>query len=146
MDFLIVVDPKKKRAVSVALGKIRKGDLVVVGEQGVSVQYPERPREQSTFEFMHGTVSSERPSETLIAKIAKEIIDIRKKGGRIAVVGGPAIIHTGADKALAGMIHNGYINVLFAGNALATHDIEYQPLRNISRNGYLHRQSGDGRT
>ncbi|MGA2121866.1 MAG: TIGR00300 family protein [Methanoregula sp.] len=125
MDFLIVVDSKKKRAVSVALGKIRKGDLVVVGEQGVSVQYPERPREQSAFEFMHGTVSSERPSETLIAKIAKEILDIRKKGGRIAIVGGPAIIHTGADKALAGMIHDGYINVLFAGNALATHDIEY---------------------
>jgi lysine-ketoglutarate reductase/saccharopine dehydrogenase-like protein (TIGR00300 family) len=125
MDFLIVVDPTKKRAVSVALGKIRKGDLVVVGEQGVSVQYPERPREQSAFEFMHGTVSSERPSETLIAKIAKEILDIRKKGGRIAVVGGPAIIHTGADRALASMIHDGYINVLFAGNALATHDIEY---------------------
>ncbi|MDD4137337.1 MAG: TIGR00300 family protein [Methanoregula sp.] len=125
MDFLIVVDPKKKRARSVALGKIRKGDLVVVGEQGVSVQYPERPREQSTFEFMHGTVSSERPSETLIAKIAKEILDIRKNGGKIAVVGGPAIIHTGADKALAEMIHKGYINVLFAGNALATHDIEY---------------------
>jgi len=125
MDFLIVVDPEMKRARSVALGKIRKGDLVVVGEQGVSVQYPERPREQSTFEFMHGTVSSERPSETLIAKIAKEILEIRKKGGKIAVVGGPAIIHTGADKALAEMIHNGYINVLFAGNALATHDIEY---------------------
>ena len=40
MDFLIVVDPVKKCAVAVALGKIRKGDLVVVGEQGVSVSYP----------------------------------------------------------------------------------------------------------
>jgi lysine-ketoglutarate reductase/saccharopine dehydrogenase-like protein (TIGR00300 family) len=125
MDFLIVVDPVHKTATTRALGKIRKGDLVVVGEQGVSVIYPERPREQSTFEFMHGTVSSERPSEILIAKIAKEILEVRKKGGKIAVVGGPAIIHTGADKALAGMIHNGYIDVLFAGNALATHDIEY---------------------
>ncbi|PKL70779.1 MAG: TIGR00300 family protein [Methanomicrobiales archaeon HGW-Methanomicrobiales-1] len=125
MDFLIVVDPKKKRAAAVALGKIRKGDLVIVGEQGVSVNYPERPREESTFEFMHGTVSSERPSETLIARIAREILDVRKKGGKIAVVGGPAIIHTGADKALAELIHKGYIDVLFAGNALPTHDIEY---------------------
>jgi lysine-ketoglutarate reductase/saccharopine dehydrogenase-like protein (TIGR00300 family) len=74
---------------------------------------------------MHGTVSPERPSETLIAKIAKEILEVRKNGGKIAVVGGPAIIHTGADRALAGMIHDGYIDVLFAGNALATHDIEY---------------------
>jgi len=124
MDFLIVVDPVKKTAKAEALGKIRKGNLVVVGEQGVSVTYPERPREQSTFEFMHGTVSSERPSETLIAQIAKEIIEVRKKGGKIAVVGGPAIIHTGAAKALASMVRNGYVNVLFAGNALATHDIE----------------------
>jgi lysine-ketoglutarate reductase/saccharopine dehydrogenase-like protein (TIGR00300 family) len=125
MDFLIVIDPLRKTATAMPLGKIRKGNLVVVGEQGVSVSYPERPREQSTFEFMHGTVSSERPSETLIAKIAKEILEVRKNGGKIAVVGGPAIIHTGADRALAGMIRDGYVNVLFAGNALATHDIEY---------------------
>jgi lysine-ketoglutarate reductase/saccharopine dehydrogenase-like protein (TIGR00300 family) len=125
MDFLIVVDRLAKRATGTSLGRIRKGDFVVVGEQGVSVSYPERPREQSSFEFMHGTVSSERPSETLIAKIASEILDVRKKGGKIAFVGGPAIIHTGADKALAGMIRNGYVDVLFAGNALPTHDIEY---------------------
>jgi len=125
MDFLIVVDPARKHAEARPLGKIRRGDLVVVGEQGVNVSYPERPREQSTFEFMHGTVSPERPSETLIAKIAKEILEVRKNGGKIAVVGGPAIIHTGADKALAGMIRHGYVDVLFAGNALATHDIEY---------------------
>jgi lysine-ketoglutarate reductase/saccharopine dehydrogenase-like protein (TIGR00300 family) len=125
MDFLIVVDPVKKCASAVALGKIRKGDLVVIGEQGVGVSYPERPRESSTFEFMHGTVSPERPSETLIAQIAREILDVRRHGGRIAIVGGPAIIHTGADNALAEMIKKGYIDVLFAGNALATHDIEY---------------------
>ena len=125
MDFLIVVDPEKKTATAMPLGKIRKGNLVVVGEQGVSVTYPERPREQSTFEFMHGTVSSERPSETLIAQIAKEILEVRKKGGKIALVGGPAIIHTGADNAVAELIRNGYIDVLFAGNALPTHDIEF---------------------
>ncbi|MDO9325874.1 MAG: TIGR00300 family protein [Methanoregula sp.] len=125
MDFLIVVDPKNKTAQSTALAKVKKGDLVVLGEQGVNVSYPERPRESSTFEFMHGTVSPERPSETLIAQIAGEILEVRKKGGKIAIVGGPAIIHTGADKALAEMIHKGYIDVLFAGNALATHDIEY---------------------
>jgi lysine-ketoglutarate reductase/saccharopine dehydrogenase-like protein (TIGR00300 family) len=125
MDFLIVVDVERKLAQCTPLGKIRKGDLVVVGEQGVRVSYPDRPRVSSTFEFMHGTVSPERPSETLISQIAKEILDVRKKGGKIALVGGPAIIHTGADKALAEMIHKGWIDVLFAGNALATHDVEY---------------------
>ena len=125
MDFLIIVDDKKKTARCTALGKIQKDDQVVIGEQGVRVSYPDRPRISSTFEFMHGTVSSERPSETLIAKIAKEILDVRKRGGKIALVGGPAIVHTGADKALAEMIRKGYIDVLFAGNALATHDVEY---------------------
>lgn len=125
MDFLIVVDVEKKQARCMPLGKIHKGDLVVVGEQGVRVSYPERPRVSSTFEFMHGTVSPERPSETLIAQIAKEILEVRKKGGKIALVGGPAIIHTGADNALAEMIRKGYVDVLFAGNALATHDVEY---------------------
>lgn len=125
MDFLIVVDKTRKKAISTPLAKIKKGDCVVIGEQGVNVSYPERPREESNFEFMHGTVSPERPSETLIAKIAKEILEVHRKGGKIGLVGGPAIIHTGADKALAEMIHKGYIDVLFAGNALATHDVEY---------------------
>lgn len=125
MDFLIVVDPEHKKARCIPLGKIKKGDLVVVGEEGVLVSYPDRPRTSSSFEFMHGTVSSERPSETLIAHVAKEIIEVRKSGGKIILVGGPAIIHTGADKAVAELIRKGYINVLFAGNALATHDVEY---------------------
>ena len=125
MDCTIVVNKPAKKAHCTPLSKLKKGDFVVVGEQGVNVSYPERPRESSTFEFMHGTVSPERPSETLIAKIAGEILEVRKQGGRIAIVGGPAIIHTGADKALAEIIHQGYIDVLFAGNALATHDIEY---------------------
>ncbi len=88
------------------------------------VIYPERPRKASTFEFMHGTVSSERPSEAIIAKIAREILKMKQEGGKIALVGGPAIVHTGAAGALAKMIREGYIDVLFAGNALATHDIE----------------------
>jgi lysine-ketoglutarate reductase/saccharopine dehydrogenase-like protein (TIGR00300 family) len=125
MDCLIVVDKPAKRAVCTPLSKLKKGDPVVVGEQGVKVHYPERPREQSNFEFMHGTVSSERPSVTLIAKIAREIIDVHKKGGKIILVGGPAIIHTGAGNVVAAMVQKGYINVLFAGNALATHDIEH---------------------
>ena len=36
MDFLIVVDPAQKKARCHPLGKIKKGDLVVVGEEGVS--------------------------------------------------------------------------------------------------------------
>jgi len=124
MDCHIVVNEKEKRALCTPISKIKTGDAVVVSEAGVRVVYPERPRKVSTFEFMHGTVSSERPSEAIIAKIAHEILAMKKEGGKIALVGGPAIVHTGAADALAKMIREGYIDVLFAGNALATHDIE----------------------
>jgi lysine-ketoglutarate reductase/saccharopine dehydrogenase-like protein (TIGR00300 family) len=125
MDSLIVLDSRGKRAVCKTLSKLKAGDMVVVGEQGVKVVPPPRPRETSTFEFMHGTVSSERPSETLIAQIAREMLELKKKKGKIALVGGPAIVHTGAAPALAGIIRKGYIDVLLAGNALAAHDIEF---------------------
>ncbi len=124
MDCLLVVDPDARRARCLPIFKLKKGSLVVVGENGVKVDYPERPREKSEFEFMHGTVSPERPSETLIEQIAAEILEIKKSGGRIVLVGGPAIIHTGGGPALSRLIRDGYIHVLFAGNALATHDIE----------------------
>jgi lysine-ketoglutarate reductase/saccharopine dehydrogenase-like protein (TIGR00300 family) len=128
MDSIIVVDPARRKAACKTLSRLRSGDMVVVGEQGVRVIPPDRPREQSTFEFMHGTVSPERPSETIIAQIAREILAVRKRGGKIIIVGGPAIVHTGAAPALAEIIRNGYIDVLFAGNALAVHDIEYNLL------------------
>src|SRR6185312_11864939 len=39
-------------------------------------------------------------------------------------VGGPGIVHTGAAPAMVAIVEAGYVDVLFAGNALATHDIE----------------------
>ena len=42
------------------------------------------------------------------------------------VVGGPAIVHTGAGKYLERLIREGYVDALFAGNAIAVHDIESQ--------------------
>ncbi len=125
MDCLIVINPAKHEAQCIPMAKLKTGDLVVVGERGVRITPPERPRELSNFEFMHGNVSSERPTQTIIANIAKEIKEIKQKNGKIAIVGGPAIIHTGASPALAKLIKNGFIDTVFAGNALATHDIEY---------------------
>lgn len=122
MDSIIVIEGE--RAVCKTLAQIKKGDLVVVGKQGIRVIPPERPRGRSIFEFMGGGVSPERPSQSLISQIADEMQEIKKKGGKIAVVGGPAIVHTGASPALAEIIRKGYVDALLAGNALAVHDIE----------------------
>ncbi len=50
--------------------------------------------------------------------------DVKAAGERILWVCGPAVVHTGAAPAMSALIDAGYVDVLFAGNALATHDIE----------------------
>jgi len=122
MDRLIVI--RDGRAECVAIDEVRKGDMVVVGEKGVRIFPPERPRKSSHFQFMGGSVSSERPTDELIEAIADEILALKRNGGKIAVVAGPAVDHTGARDALAGMIRDGFVDLLLSGNALAVHDLE----------------------
>lgn len=123
MDSLIII--KDHMAVCTTLGHIKKGDRVVVGNSGIRVVPPERPRGHTIFDFMGSQVSSERPSQALIREIAEEIFEANENGGKIVVVGGPAIVHTGGHQALAELIRKGYVDALLAGNALAVHDIEY---------------------
>jgi lysine-ketoglutarate reductase/saccharopine dehydrogenase-like protein (TIGR00300 family) len=124
MDCLIVL--KNNRAICTPIVHIKKGDKIVLGTSGVKVIPPERPRKKSLFGFMSNEVSSERPSGQLVSQLAEEIISTKLSGGRIAVVCGPAVVHTGAAPSLARLIHLGYVNVLLAGNAVAVHDIERQ--------------------
>ncbi|MGZ7108868.1 MAG: ornithine cyclodeaminase, nickel-pincer nucleotide-dependent [Methanobacterium sp.] len=125
MDCMILIDPDHEMAYCRPIGKIKKGDLIVVGREGIKVVPPERPRgKKGVFEFMSSEASSEKPVKSIIESIASEIKGIKENGGKIAIVAGPAIIHTGSAPILASMIREGIIDVLFAGNALATHDIE----------------------
>ncbi len=124
MDKCIVV--KGNRAFCVPVRDVKKGDQIIVGEKGIKITPPERPREGvNVFEFMGSSSSSERPTQHIAKKVAEDIYNTKKKGGKIILVGGPAIVHTGADDAVAELIKSGYIDGLLAGNALAVHDIEY---------------------
>ncbi len=125
MDCAIVVDSENNRAYCKPMVHIKKGEMVVVGREGIKVIPPERPRGKlGVFEFMSSDASTEKPFKSIMSKTAQEIRRIKDKGGKIALVGGPAIVHTGSAPILAQMIREGIIDVLFAGNALATHDIE----------------------
>ena len=124
MDKCIVV--RGDRAFCIPIRDVRKGDRIIVGDGGVRITPPERPREGSNvFEFMGSSSSSERPTQHIAKKVADDIYNTKKKGGRIVIVGGPAIVHTGAADAVSEMIRSGYIDGILAGNALAVHDIEY---------------------
>jgi lysine-ketoglutarate reductase/saccharopine dehydrogenase-like protein (TIGR00300 family) len=125
MDCMIVFDSENNRTLCKPMNNIKKDDLVVVGREGIKVTPPERPRGKlGVFEFMSSEASSEKPFKSMIEKIASEIREVKENGSKIAVVGGPAIVHTGSAPILAQMIKEGIIDVVFAGNALATHDIE----------------------
>jgi lysine-ketoglutarate reductase/saccharopine dehydrogenase-like protein (TIGR00300 family) len=124
MDCGIVIEGKTAR--TVAPSDIRRGERVVVGHAGVRVDRPQRSRRRAVFEFMSSAVSSEKPKEQLIVEVARELRRTRDEGKRVLVVGGPAIVHTGAARYLADLIREGFVTALFAGNALALHDIEAQ--------------------
>lgn len=125
MDKCIVVDTKKKSAECRMIRDIVKGDMVVVGERGVKIIPLERPREGvDIFQFMSSTSSSERPTQHIARKVATDIYNTKKAGGKIIVVSGPVLVHSGAADALASLIRMGFVDGLLAGNALAVHDIE----------------------
>lgn len=125
MDCTICIDEETGRAFCKPLADIKAGDLIAVGREGIKITAPQKSRDtEQIFEFMNSDVSSEKPLMNLIRGIANEIKEIKEKGGKIAIVGGPAIVHTGSGQYLASLIKEGYIDVLLAGNALATHDIE----------------------
>ena len=127
MDKCIVV--RSNKAECVPIRSIRKGDKIVIGEEGIRILPPARPREgMNVFQFMGSSSSSERPTQHIARKVAEDIYKTKKQGGKIILVGGPAIVHTGAADAVAYLVRSGYINALLAGNALAVHDIEYSTL------------------
>jgi len=136
MDKCIVV--KKNRAFCVPIREVKKGNLIVIHEIGVKVTPPQRPRDTANiFAFMGSSSSSERPTQHIAKKVAEDIVQAKKKGGKIILVGGPAIIHTGAANSMAELIRGGYISGVLAGNALAVHDIEYATL-GTSLGMYVH--------
>ncbi|MGH9187155.1 MAG: TIGR00300 family protein [Acidimicrobiales bacterium] len=122
MDCAIVVAEEHVR--TVPMHRVRSGDLVVVGNGGVRVQAPEKPRGASPFEFMNSDVSSEKPKALLVAEVAGRIRVAKERGGKILAVCGPAVVHTGAAPDVARLVREGWIDVLFAGNGFATHDME----------------------
>ncbi len=124
MDCGLVV--RDGHVTTVPMSDVLEGEPVVIGFLGVKVIVPPppRPESESVFEFMNSVVSSEKPQALQVRQIADQMRDCKAAGKRILWVGGPAIVHTGGAPALSRLVAAGYVDVLFAGNALAVHDIE----------------------
>ena len=124
MDCGLVISDDRTRARTAPMHRVALGDLVVVGDEGVRVRPLERPSGRSPFEFMASEVSSEKPKALLVAEVARRIRAAKADGGKLLAVCGPAVVHTGAGPDVATLVRDGWIDVLFAGNGFATHDIE----------------------
>jgi lysine-ketoglutarate reductase/saccharopine dehydrogenase-like protein (TIGR00300 family) len=109
--------------------RIRKGDLVAVGEkedgsEGIFVQTHMVPHgaDPDAFTFMSSEVSREKPID--YAHMARILIEEKERGGYPVWVTGPALVHSRARSDMSWFITNGYVGALLAGNAVAVHDIE----------------------
>ena len=122
MDCGLVVEDGRVRTVPVS--DVRAGQSVVCGAGGVKVVLPHLEHSTEEFSFMSSTVSSEKPQSLLLRQIAEQMREVKAEGGKILWVGGPAVVHTGAAPAMVALVEAGFVDVVFAGNALATHDIE----------------------
>ena len=126
MDAAIVVDDADSSpSARCALPRdLRPGEKVVCGETGVYVRIPDTSVRDSDFSFMSSNVTSERRVEAQIEELALEMRRIRARDGRIVVVAGPVVIHTGGGAHLAALIRAGFVQALLTGNALPVHDLE----------------------
>jgi lysine-ketoglutarate reductase/saccharopine dehydrogenase-like protein (TIGR00300 family) len=124
MDCGIQLDPEGGAARCVPMTAVQIGDRIVVGRQGLRVFPAETAIRQDLFEFMSSPVSSERPKAVSVREIAAAMKRTKEAKEKIIWVLGPAVVHTGGGEFVSKLIRVGYMNVLFAGNALATHDME----------------------
>ena len=79
----------------------------------------------AVFGFMGSKVSSEKPKALVIRADRRRGSGRRAQSGqKVLVVGGPAVVHTGSARPRHRPDPQRLRRLLFAGNALATHDIE----------------------
>ncbi len=131
MDAAVVLDPDGVPRV-VEGRYVRAGQPVAMGlaedgTEGIFVHVtgltgePETGTE-SEFKFMSSDVSREKPTD--YPSMARVLVEEKARGGHIVWVVGPAVLHSRGRDTLAWFIRNGYVGVLFGGNAVAVHDIE----------------------
>jgi lysine-ketoglutarate reductase/saccharopine dehydrogenase-like protein (TIGR00300 family) len=126
MDCGLIVEGEGSDLVvrTLPMADIQQGMKVLCGADGIKVSVPVVEASDGGFGFMESDVSSEKPQAVLVRQVAEGMREAKAAGKKVLWVGGPGVVHTGAAPAMVALVEAGYVDVLFAGNALATHDIE----------------------
>ncbi len=126
MDCGLIVEGEgdAQRVYTLPMADVKVGMQVVCSASGIRVTVPASEKAEGSFGFMESDVSSEKPQAVLVRQVAEGMREAKAAGKKVLWVGGPGVVHTGAAPAMVALVHAGFVDVLFAGNALATHDIE----------------------
>ncbi|MCT8977161.1 hypothetical protein N4T77_11155 [Clostridium sp. CX1] len=131
MDCVVVVKDDKSLDIK-EFRNLNIGDNVVLGrsenaEDGIYVHvsgftYTESEEEQS---FVFRTGRTRESSYSKDYDSLYELLKYERENGYILWVLGPAVVFDHDSKnAMSALINAGYVDTIFAGNALATHDLE----------------------
>ncbi len=125
MDGVIRIEDDGLPSVSL-MRDVRKGDRVVLTGSGVRVETPQTNHGggSDAFSFMRAEVSSERRAAGAVEVVAWEMLRARDRGGKIVVVAGPVVAHTGGVPSLCRLVREGFVSAFLGGNAIAVHDVE----------------------
>ena len=127
MDCGLVVDESTTgvpRVRTVPMSDVARGMRIVVGAAGIQVAVPSATPSIETPSSFDGDNGSERPQTVLVRQVADGMRRARADGGRLLWVAGPGLVHAGGVPAMTALVRAGWVDVLFAGNAMASLDIE----------------------
>lgn len=130
MDCVVVVTENGTPEVK-EFRNLNPGDPVIIGRtedgsEGIYV-YPQGFRNTLENEeaFAFRTRRSRETSYSRDYDRLYELLNYEKEHGYIVWVLGPAVVFdSDSRKAMASLVEHGYVDAIFAGNALATHDLE----------------------
>ena len=130
MDCVVVI--KNRRPEVIEFRNIKAGDSVVVGRvcdgsTGIFINAHafDRPSSDTVEAFSFRNSCSRETAFSSDYDRLYELLQYEKDHGYILWVLGPAVTFDyDSRNAMASLIKSGYVHALFAGNALATHDLE----------------------
>jgi len=127
MDCGLVVEggsPGGPRVRTVPMSDVARGMQIVVGAVGIQVSVPDPGPSAGVAASFGGDRGPERPQTVLVRQVADGMRQARNDGKRLLWVAGPGLVHAGGVPAMTALIRAGWVDVLFAGNAMAALDIE----------------------
>ena len=121
MDAVIIVDGDGRKPECRKLRDVKRGERIVCGHHGIRIIPEFKERDRSDFAFMTNEVSSEKKVEWVVGRVTEWMAN---RKGKVVVVAGPVVVHTGGVEPLAEIVGGGWVDAVLAGNALAVHDVE----------------------